>query len=146
MFVVMVEKKTSGDWYIASKFFLIAGFTFPVLATAAFALALIIFGVTEEDILDTSYQLAAEFLQIVSIWFGVKYAARYIRKTYTLPRPQHVIKLATAYLAFVLSVLTTDAFLGFSGPAVSNEILALYTVGTILSCIVFYYESRKSLV
>ena len=129
----MKEKKVSADWYVAATHWLTAGFVIP------FLLALVL-GIPLTLILDKDNLLLLSvgfgLLNMLSVWLGVMYSAKYLNKTYVIKNAHKIVALSTIYLAVIgggfrlLKLIQTGNF--------SYELL-----GFIIGIVIFYLASKK---
>jgi|AntAceMinimDraft_16_1070373.scaffolds.fasta_scaffold24483_2 hypothetical protein len=126
----MKQKKEVSIWYAAATFYLTAGFIVPLVA--AFIYGFLVSSFMAEGILDTVLSI---IFSVISIWLGVMYAARYIRKAYIIKDRKKLINLATTYL--VVCWIAINLFAGTFGP---GSIVLL--IAFVIRVAMFYFLSR----
>jgi hypothetical protein len=89
----MKELKKSANWNIAATHYLTAGFVMPILVSMVGNIVIGALGITSAHVIAV-LQIT---VYILSIWLGVMYAARYLRKTYIVDDKYSVIRIATIY-------------------------------------------------
>ncbi len=108
----MKKRKKSANWYVAATHYLTAGFVVPFFVFLVSSLALIpLVASLDLLILEIATLVGMIFL---SIWLGVMYSARYLRKAYIIDEEakRKVVKLSTIYFAVLNGgPLATLAFL-----------------------------------
>lgn len=127
----MQEKKQSSNWYIVATHYLTAGFVPFFLGGIVFSFLtyfLINLGITNTYLLLLFQTL---FLLII-IYFGVRYAAGYINKTYIIKDANRVVNLATTYY-IIFNVI---------GPGILYKKLISVIIYVILA-VSFYVFSKK---
>jgi lipid-A-disaccharide synthase-like uncharacterized protein len=129
------EPKAAANWYIASTHYVTAGLAVPfaVSLIAAFLLTNLI----PENILFIEGIITP--LNLVSIWFGTIYSARFIKRTYIIPDSRKIVTLSVTYFV-VVGILSMVAFLYIPQDPI---IIAANACNVVLGSIVFYVASKK---
>ncbi len=88
------DLKRSANWYIAAHHYLTAGLIIPFVITAVIGFPLTILSAG-----NVFLTLPIGFiLGVGSIWLGVMYSARYLRKHYIIEDSSNIVNLATSYM------------------------------------------------
>lgn len=137
----MKERKRSADWYIAATHYLTAGFAIPFIVGLVYAFTLLPFLIDIGSAFVT--YVASLLLGILAIWFGVMYAARYLKRTYIIENPRRIVKLSVAYFVIIAGgFLLLGIFTGkLAGVNMGYEILDF-----IIQVGVFYGASVRYVV
>ena len=136
----MKERKKSANWYIAATHYLTSGFAIP------FLIALVITFI--ERLLPALKTAVSTFLfrliviNILAIWLGVMYSARYLKRTYIIENEVNIVNLSTTYLV-VLNVVYI-LFQVFYGKIIGRAITYTF-IQFIVRVILFYVFSRRYL-
>jgi len=134
----MKEKKKSANWYIAATHYLTAGFAIPFLIGLAASFILLPLIELGSTLLITIFLLV---VRLLAIWFGVMYAANYLKKTYIIEDKNKIVNLATMYF-----VVLNGGWWGIS-TIISGKRVGVDVVFSLLNFIIlaplFYLFSKK---
>jgi len=138
----MKQKKQSSNWYIAATHYLTAGFAIPFIINliAGFTLLPLINKI-ELNVLTTLFNL---ILLALSVWFGVMYSAKYLKRTYIIQNREAIIKSSTTYMVVLMTAYFALPF--FTGHVNLSNILS-YSISAVIflsvRAISFYAASKK---
>ncbi|MDB5204135.1 MAG: hypothetical protein JWP09_163 [Candidatus Taylorbacteria bacterium] len=128
----MKEKKVSPDWYIAATHWLTAGFVVPFLLALVLGIPLaIILGKDNITLLSLSFVV----INVLSVWLGVMYSAKYLAKTYIIKDSNQIAILATVFLVLVGGGFRVHTFM-------QTGVFAYEYIGFIIGIFVFYFTSK----
>ena len=89
-------------------------------------------------------QSVAEIAQVVGLWLGVRYAARYVLRSYQIPNAARVTILATIYMvSFMILNFITGIYIIY--PRITSLLVFTYLIGDALACIAVYYSCKRYL-
>jgi signal transduction histidine kinase len=137
-------KKVKQNWLVALVHAFIGGLVFPLVLLAILVWVLALIGGQSVSDLDqnTWFKFVAEVLQILAIWVGAGLSSTFILKRYIPSSFKQVLNLSTIFLAIALSIAFATAVID----GINILVVIIYTIGAPLSCVVFYYESKKMLI
>ena len=134
----MKQKKQSSNWYIAATHYLTAGFAIPLIigVIAGFVIVPFITAIGSEILV----MLFVLVISSLSVWLGVMYSARYLKRTYIISNPGAIIKLSTAYGVILGGgFLTLQIFM--NDVSLTTNLYDLMFLGVRVA--VFYVASNK---
>jgi len=131
----MKEKKHSADWYIAATHYLTAGFVIPFIINFVGAIFLVSFLLT-----GLKLYLILILLNLLGVWFGVKYSAAYLKKTYIITNKNKIIKLATMYYGVIFGLYITIQVMS---QKVTGNDFVFEVIKFIAIAYVLYVASKK---
>lgn len=136
----MKERKKSANWYIAATHYLTSGFAIPFLIALVITFIVILLPALKTAVLTFLFRLIV--INILAIWLGVMYSARYLKKTYIIENEVNIVNLSTTYLV-VLNVVYI-LFQVFYGKIIGSAITYTF-IKFIVRAILFYVFSRRYL-
>lgn len=127
-FLNIKKKKQPKDWYLATTYWLTAGFAMPKIVAIFLGIPMaILVGSNHPVILEII--LAA--ISLLGIWLGVIYAVKYFAKTYIVKNKDYIIKRATILFAVVNGLFELFALLlVFTATSIID--LGFFIIGVIL--------------
>ncbi len=137
----MKERKKSANWYIAATHYLTSGFAIPFLIALVITFIVILLPALKTAVSTFLFRLIV--INILAIWLGVMYSARYLKRTYIIKNKVNIVNLSTTYLV-VLNIVYI-LFQVFYGKIIGNAITYTF-IKFIVRAILFYVFSRRYLV
>jgi hypothetical protein len=133
----MNELKKSANWNIAATHYLTAGFAIPFLIHLVSGIFISSLRITSPSIVS----FIGLLISALSIWLGVMYSVKYLKKTYLITENNKIVMLSTIY--FVVLGLGYLLFYCITLGLTSNLLFAFVTF--VVEAALFYFASKKYL-